>query len=265
MPYIKQIVAVRRRGGLTRKEFFDYHFQVHGKLTQGPSPEATPSKYFQTHIEDAAYKPQQDQVPNANPWWAFSDDVIELYFQSEDHLNSVYGSEHVRKVVGPDGANFSDFGAALPITVQERNVPIQGASLGDIDPLVGSSAALYFISTANIDVGGLIVGFADCLQQFASSQVRSLVANTPADLRVDTDAYFRSNPNRPKFNLIFSVLLHGKEGLSDVRKAQTHFEEVFGSDIQLENTWIAFGQRGLVFDQDNSIQVCDYAPSVLTY
>jgi DNA-binding transcriptional regulator YiaG len=43
MPHIKQIVAIRRKPGLTRQEFFDYHFQVHGKLSQAPSPDITPS------------------------------------------------------------------------------------------------------------------------------------------------------------------------------------------------------------------------------
>lgn len=43
MPHIKQIVAIRRKPSLTRQEFFDYHFQVHGKLSQAPSPDITPS------------------------------------------------------------------------------------------------------------------------------------------------------------------------------------------------------------------------------
>jgi hypothetical protein len=43
MPYLKQIVAVRRKAGLTKQEFFDYHFQVHGKISTAPSPAETPS------------------------------------------------------------------------------------------------------------------------------------------------------------------------------------------------------------------------------
>ncbi|SPJ81732.1 uncharacterized protein FTOL_09137 [Fusarium torulosum] len=256
MPYIKQIVAVRRSPGLTRQEFFDYHFQVHGRISTGPSPKENPSKYFQIHIEDAAYH-QQDpsRGPNANPAWAFSDDITELYFESADHIDRVFKSPWVKEKVGPDGGKFSDFGASLPVTVQETLVPLrEGVSSDDFDSPVSSPVAMYFITTKNGSVDGLVSGFASNLQQFAASQVRALVANTPADLPFDATAYFGSVPGRPVFDLVFAIHLVGKEGVQDLRKAQRHFEEAYASQIHLENTWIAFGQRALVFDQDKDIK-----------
>ncbi|KAG5751490.1 hypothetical protein H9Q70_005856 [Fusarium xylarioides] len=258
MPHIKQIVAIRRKPGLTRQEFFDYHFQVHGRLSQGPSPEVTPSKYFQTHIQDAVYNHQEGQGVNANPWWAFSDDIVELYFQSEDHMKTSFGSQYVREHVGPDGVNFSDFASALPVTVQERHIPLNEfihASSEDVDSLSVSPVAMYYLTVTGDDTEDIISGFVNSLQKFAGSQVRTLVANTPVELSLNPDAYFGSNPNRPKFNLIFAIHLRGQESVAEVRKAQKEFETAYGAKINLPNSWIAFGQRGLVLNQDKNIQL----------
>lgn len=35
-PLIKQICAIRRKPGLTRKEYFDYRYQIHGAMTGEP-------------------------------------------------------------------------------------------------------------------------------------------------------------------------------------------------------------------------------------
>ncbi|KAF5638107.1 hypothetical protein F52700_4811 [Fusarium sp. NRRL 52700] len=257
MSQIKQIVAIRRKPGLTRQEFFDYHFQVHGRLSQGPSPQVTPSKYFQTHIQDAVYNHQEGQGVNANPWWAFSDDIVELYFQSEDHMKTSFGSQYVREHVGPDGVNFSDFASALPVTVQERLIPLNESirtSPESVDTLSVSPVAMYYLTVTSDNTEDVIAGFVNSLQKIARSQVRTLVANTPVELSLNPDAYFGSNPNRPKFNLIFSIHLQGKESIAGVRKAQKEFEAAYGAKIDLPNCWIAFGQRGLVLNQDKDIQ-----------
>ncbi|KAF9782564.1 hypothetical protein IL306_011068, partial [Fusarium sp. DS 682] len=174
----------------------------------------------------------------------------------EEHLKSVYGSQYAREHVGPDAVNFSDFGVALPVTVQERviSLPQNDNVPEDVDLLSSSFVAMYYISVTSGDNEDIITGFTKSLQNFAASQIRYLIANTPAQLEVDADAYFGSNPNRPKFNLIFSIHLHGKEGVAGIRKAQKIFQGEFASKINLGNTWIAFGQRGLVFDQENKIQ-----------
>jgi hypothetical protein len=43
MPYIKQLVVLRRKAGLSREEFFDYHYQKHGAISTGPTPAETPT------------------------------------------------------------------------------------------------------------------------------------------------------------------------------------------------------------------------------
>lgn len=43
MTTIKQLIVLRRKAGLTRKEFFDYHYQEHGKISTGPDPAENPT------------------------------------------------------------------------------------------------------------------------------------------------------------------------------------------------------------------------------
>ncbi|KAF4953614.1 hypothetical protein FGADI_5950 [Fusarium gaditjirri] len=239
MTHIKQIVAIRRKPGLTRQEFFGYHFQVHGKLPLYNSNRFH-RKYFQTHIQDA-----------------FSDDIVELYFQSEDHMKTSFGSQYVREHVWTDGINFSDFASALPVTVQERVVPLhdsETASSEDADTLSVSPVAMYYLTVTDGETDDIITGFVNSLQKFAGSQVRTLVANTPVELSLNPDASFESYPNCPKFNLILAVHLRDKESVADVRKAQKDFEAAHGDKINLPNSWIAFGQRGLVLNQDHNIR-----------
>ena len=196
---------------------------------------------------------------NASPSWAFSDDITELYFESEDHLNRVFQSSWVREKVGPDGANFSDLGASLPVTVQETPVPLHGcASPEDNDPLSVSLVAMYFISGAadHFRSNELVSGFAESLQRLASNQVRALVANIPVDLSFDADSYFGSRAGRPRFDLVLAIHLRSKEGVPAVRRAQDDFEVAYESHLNLESCWIAFGRRALLFDQDLGIKVC---------
>lgn len=36
-PQLKQIACIRRKANLTRTEFFNYHFQVHGSISDEPT------------------------------------------------------------------------------------------------------------------------------------------------------------------------------------------------------------------------------------
>lgn len=76
------------------------------------------------------------------------------------------------------------------------------------------------------------------------------------DLTWDPNAYFGSDPGRPVFDLVFTIHLRDKEAIPTVREAQNSFEQTFASQLNLENTWIAFGQRALIIDQDGGIEVC---------
>ena len=52
-PQLKQIACLRRKSNLTRKEFFDYHFQVHGSISDEPTdvdqkPQYVPASVLRT-------------------------------------------------------------------------------------------------------------------------------------------------------------------------------------------------------------------------
>ncbi|KAL3483133.1 hypothetical protein BJX62DRAFT_231186 [Aspergillus germanicus] len=264
MPYIKQLVVLRRKAGLTREEFFDYHYQTHGAISTGPTAAETPTKYFQTHFIDTAYHHDtNNNVPNAHPPWAFSDDITELYFDSPEHLAQVFKSEWVAKKVGPDGANFSDFSAVLPMFVTEEEVALPG--MGD----VGSSSLVAPHSKTNAFVAVYFVAFwdgqavpADTVSQFAeilgrhaSGEVRKLVVNTPAEEGFDLAAYFGgSRAAMPHYQFVFTITLRGRESVGAVRRAQKEFEARFDFQMDLPSTWIAFGERAVVLDQTEIIE-----------
>lgn len=42
MSGLKMLCLIRRRGGVTRREFLDYHFQTHGAKSEAPTEKETP-------------------------------------------------------------------------------------------------------------------------------------------------------------------------------------------------------------------------------
>jgi hypothetical protein len=115
---------------------------------------------------------------------------------------------------------------------------------------------MYFLAGINCGIDDLVSAFAKSLQRFAATRVRALISNVPVDLTSDPSAYFGSVPGRPVFDLVFTIHLRDKEAIPTVREAQNSFEQTFASQLNLQNTWIAFGQRAVIFDQDGGIEVC---------
>ncbi|OJI89784.1 hypothetical protein ASPTUDRAFT_917908 [Aspergillus tubingensis CBS 134.48] len=256
MAFLKQIAVVRRKAGMTKEEFFEYHYQRHGGISTGPTPAETPAKYFQTHFIDAAYHPDaNNKVPNAHPPWAFSDDITELYFESPEHLVQVFKSDWVAKKVGPDGVNFSDFSAILPMFMKEEEFPI---------PSVGSSRPSHF--EENTFVAAYFVAFhgkhapretvsqlTASLENYAPGEVRKLIVNTPAETGFDLGAYF-GGECPIQYQFVFTITLQGKQSISAIRRAQKEFEEHFASQLDLPSTWIGFGERAVVLDQAENVK-----------
>ncbi|KAB8277144.1 hypothetical protein BDV30DRAFT_234945 [Aspergillus minisclerotigenes] len=258
MAPVKQLVALRRKAGLTMEEYRDYHFQKHGAISTGPSAAETPSKYFQTHFIDAAYHADPTQrVPNAHPPWAFSDGVTELYFDSPEHLKNVFQSEWVAQKVGPDGAKFSDFSAVLPMFMTEDVVPlsITGAYASQTHQLAGNAfVAMYFVALQNQkpQLETLISELVSCIDCHASQEVLSMIVNTPDNTDFDLGAYFGGEPP-VRFQFVFTITLRGKESIGAIRKAQKDFEEKVES-LDLPATWIGFGERAVVLDQAENVK-----------
>ncbi|KAL4888832.1 hypothetical protein BDV59DRAFT_187872 [Aspergillus ambiguus] len=256
MPPVKQLVVVRRKAGLTKEEFFDYHYQKHGAISTAPTAAETPTKYFQTHFIDAAYHADTSQkVPNAHPPWAFGDDVTELYFDSPEHLQHVFQSEWVIQKVGPDAAKFSDFSAVLPMFVREDTRFLSSGGASQRGQLEGNAfVAMYFVAVRNPETPTetLTSELVECLDCHASEEVQALIVNTAVDEDFNLGDYFGGKlPVR--YQLVFTIALRGKGSISAIRKAQKNFEERITS-LDLSATWIAFGERAVVLDQTKNIK-----------
>lgn len=217
--------------------------------------------YFQTHFFDAAYHSDTTgKVPNAHPSWAFSDDVTELYFDSSEHMERSFKSQWVREKVGPDGVNFSDFSAVMPMFVKEEKLPIPMLDASEEKSSEENEyVAMYFVSLKDdlIQPEQLASLFAACLQQYASGEVRKLIVNTPTKVDFDLGAYFKGN-SVVNFGLVFTVTLQGAQSVESVRKAQKKFESESGGSLDLPNSWIGFGERAVVLDQRTGIKVSTY-------
>lgn len=111
---IKVIAAVARRPGMTSAEFFAYIQNVHGSIT-ADNP-LTIHRYVQNHVYDGAFGAKSEKTHSQFP---SRDCITELYFEDADALKSTFTNNYVKKVVGPDGQNFSDEANALSIVVEE--------------------------------------------------------------------------------------------------------------------------------------------------
>ncbi|RAQ62866.1 hypothetical protein COH20_011362 [Aspergillus flavus] len=228
MPPVKQLVALRRKAGPTKEEYRDYHYQKHGAISTGPTPAETPS-----------------------------DGVTELYFDSPEHLKHVFQSEWVAQKVGPDGANFSDVSAVLPMFMREDTVPltITGASASQTHQLDGNAfVAMYFVALRNQQTpsGTIISELVSCIDCYASQEVLAMVVNTPDDTDFNLGAYFGGEPP-VRFQFVFTITLRGKESMGAIRKAQIDFKEKIES-LDLPATWIGFGERAVVLDRIENVK-----------
>jgi hypothetical protein len=266
---IKIVSILRRKPNMTRKEYLDYHFQKHGKISDSPeSLDDKPHKYRQYHIFDSAFgeRPASEtsHVPNRNHAWVGRDDATELYFRDMAHIQSVFSSEHVRTTVGPDGLNFSDLETAVAWIGHETPIPINSTvpaavtAKSDLDS--NTLVALYFISIRNADselAKKLTAIFREEIEAHAADEALTLVVSLSPSvmesaeeslLGFDLTSYFGGSA-MPKFPLYFKVTLKSKSSVAAIRKAQLAFEtraEALG--LIPSDSIIAFAKQALVLD-----------------
>ncbi|WP_030541071.1 EthD domain-containing protein [Sphingobium sp. DC-2] len=100
---LKVVAAVRRRPGMTYREFIDYIVNVHGGLTL-----ANPlglARYVQNHVVDGAYSTGAYASYGGA---THRDSVTELYFRSPDDLKRTFTDPYTITVIAPDGEKFSE-------------------------------------------------------------------------------------------------------------------------------------------------------------
>ncbi|KAF2659345.1 hypothetical protein K491DRAFT_622863 [Lophiostoma macrostomum CBS 122681] len=255
---LKQVACLRRKAALTRKEFFDHHFQVHGAISDKPDdPNDKPHKFIQVHFFDAAFGERPGGVAGtSNHPWTGRDDMTELYFRDWDHLKSVFGSDYVHNIIGPDGLNFNDLETAIPLMVEEKPLPFITSVSKDFVKEEGSrTVAVLYLAVADSSQNNeeqLEKAFSpaliQALQTHASNEVYGLLANVGIpSTQFDLRAYF-GGKNMPEYPVVYKIFIKDATSVSSVRKAQHAFLENSRGKIDEGNTFIVFGVEGLIND-----------------
>ncbi|CAO2649234.1 Nn.00g066190.m01.CDS01 [Neocucurbitaria sp. VM-36] len=247
---------------MTRKEFLDYHFRVHGSKSDEPrNPDEKPHKYIQTHFFDAAFGERPDSVGGTgNHPWVGRDDMTELYFRDWDHLKTCFSSEHVRNTVGPDGLNFNDLETAIPLLAVEKRLHFNTSISSSSAPKEGSgTVAVLFLAVKTPEPGEQLEkvfspALIDALEGHATNEVWGLVANVGVpSTQFDIRAYF-GGKNMPEYPVSYKIYMKDDNSVTAVRKAQNAFMESIRDRIDASNTFITFGKEGLVLDVEKGIK-----------
>ncbi|KAF4335204.1 hypothetical protein FBEOM_10948 [Fusarium beomiforme] len=282
MPHIKQIAAGRRKPNMTRKEFFDHRFRIHGSISDGiedkdqkplyvDSPMARTSelKYVQTQVFDSAFGSRPGGPLNANQNWVGRDDTTELFFHDWGHVLQCFSSDYVKTTIAPDGPFFADFETSIILMAYEKAIPLQtaaavkragegkdGLDTGD------ATVAMYFISTPDDMKDGknleqvITPRLVESVNTHCQDQVWGIICNIGAvSDQFDLNTYF-GGANMPQYALVYKIFLSGPEAVPQVRKAQTEFQKYVGeqSIIDLHKSFILFSQEALVMDVEKGIR-----------
>ncbi len=124
---IKQMVAVRRRPGLTHQECLDYVEIIHGDMAR--KEPAGVVRYAQSHAFDGAFGSKADMTYQQ---FFGRDFITELFFNSPEDMARNAATPYVREVVMPDGRFFNNFEALILSTMTETEVPVANAGPGKV-------------------------------------------------------------------------------------------------------------------------------------
>jgi len=239
---VKQLATIRRRAGLTVKEFLDYHYQQHGRISTAPTPEQTPLIYYQDHYFESAYASADGSM---HPWSGHNDST-ELYFKDNQHLLSAFGSEWVKTKVGPDAQNFSDTSAVIALFCREEDILEGDADHGII--------ANYHVQGKGLpeDASDLSAQLKPCFLEHFSELSTRIVANIRVKDEFNLLSYFQGK-DAPGMSIVYTVYLEGPDRLGEFRTAQKAFEDKVSKDINRNVCFVCFGKRGMVLDQTREL------------
>ncbi|TEA20925.1 ABC transporter atnG [Colletotrichum sidae] len=259
----KQLAVVRRRSGLTHKEYLYYHTLVHGqKAWNAPRDDAFPLAYIQDHVFDGVFG-ANNSVPNQV--FVGRDDVVELYSSAAGTFTSPPPTNYTQTVIGPDGGSFNDFPTAMSIMAYETFLsdlpagPAQGPKRDDkTGPLV---AFLWAVATKD----------ATSNETFANDLASALVKPLPpgvvynASVHVpvpgaDTRPYF-GGFGMPTINAVIKLWLNeGGDSISALRSAQTGLDNA-KLHLDENQSFMLFSREVVIWDMRSGI---DFEPDRLT-
>ncbi|KAH7161017.1 hypothetical protein EDB81DRAFT_866606 [Dactylonectria macrodidyma] len=222
----KQIVVVRRRSGLTHKEYVNYHAIVHGlKSWNGPRDASFPAAYIQDHTFDSAFG-VNNSVPNQV--YVGRDDVTELYGNSSTAFTSPPATNYTAEVTGPDGYNFNDLETAFSMLAYEKPV------LGSLDRSEtateknGSGPVVaFFWAAAKPHISSNDTFGAELANQLVALIPKDTLYRATVHVPVpgyDTRPYF-GGYTMPTINAVVKLWLHRKsDAVELVRAAQLQLD-----------------------------------------
>ncbi|KAL1903218.1 hypothetical protein Sste5346_000503 [Sporothrix stenoceras] len=262
---IKQIASSRRKPGMTRREYLDYHFRVHGALADDiDDRNAKPEKYLQTHVFDSVYGARPGPVPNANHAWMARDDVTELYFRDWDHVQAVMNSSYVREKIGPDGKNFADFETAMVLLAHEHEVPLGTEAGADTaDDSAVRHVAMFFVAAPDGSLDGVALDaqltplLVAALQAMALPDVRGLLVNVGfTSEKFDLTTYF-GGKDMPRYAVVYKIVMRSAASVRTVRRAQAAFAKQAAGLFDDSVSYTLFGYEGLIFDASQGIKLAN--------
>lgn len=250
----KQLAAVRRRSGLTHKEFLYYHTLVHGlKSWNAPRDDAFAAAYALNYVFDSVFG-ANNSVPNAA--YVGRDDVAELWSSSPTTFTAQ--SNYTDTVIGPDGVNFNDMAAVFSIFGIETFVRGSASTpaVKESESVKGPLVAFFWTSAtsesiSNDTFGG---GVTDALlTQLPGDVVYRASIHVPVP-GVDIRPYF-GGEGLPTISSVIKLWLHDSDAaVAKVRAAQTSLD--YESLYLDENvSFMLFTRAVTIWDLDRKIDV----------
>ncbi|KAJ0334886.1 hypothetical protein COL922a_010097 [Colletotrichum nupharicola] len=248
----KQLAVIRRRSGLTHKEYLEYHTLVHGqKSWNAPHDNAWPIAYTQNHVVDGVFGANNTV---ANQIYVGRDDVNELYSSAADSFTSPPPTNYTETVIGPDGVDFNDMPTAMSMLATETfltGLPAGAKPADNKPPLV---AWFWAIATTE----------ATSNETFANTLADTLVKATPAGTVYNASVHvpvpggdlrpYFGGQTMPTINAVIKLWLgESDSSISAVRTAQTQLDN---AKLQLDEnqSFTLFSREVVIWDMRKNIE-----------
>lgn len=185
--------------------------------------------YYQTHFFDGAYPEPDTGKRNSLYPWAFVDYMVELYFSSPEHMWTVFTSDHVRTVVGPDDEAFNDFGAANAMLSSGDRVILGGDVTEEIDPAL---IANCFVEANDSPAAGTeFVAYVqpillDCIKKLGFDQISKVVVTTRIPDSANMLKYFGGDAPSLNYSAVFTMYIRSLHSVPAVRNIQEYLRRL---------------------------------------
>lgn len=257
----KQIAIVRRRSGLTHKEYVNYHALIHGlKSWNGPRDNSFPAAYIQDHTFDSAFG-VNDSVPNQI--YVGRDDVTELYGNSSTSFTSPPATNYTAEVTGPDGYNFNDLATAFSMLAYEKPV------LGSIDrsetvtDKIGSGPVVaFFWAAAKPQISSNDTFGVDLANQIVKLIPKDTLYRATVHIPVpgsDTRPYFGGD-TMPTMNAVVKLWLHRKRNAVELARAAQLKLDSDALNLNQDLSFIVFCNEVVLWDFAKKAKVSNNPP-----